>query len=342
MTYTLTEVKPGNRFLPQTTANEDFQAILNQIEAEFCHSDLYQRIVGNLQTLPTDLGHRIQRMMQAIVREAIRTTARNLMTNPATVTVQMKPAAPRSAPITEAVAAAPASPRPNPDAPPAPPTPAASRHQAPATVTTLGAATKPVVTKPMEASKRLSKREKAALASRQAWEAQVRHIGQQLHQCRVAKSISLDSIHLRTQIPMHQLEALEHGHLERLPEAIYVQGFIRQIGDLVGLDGKELARSLPQLDITQTLLPSWQKPQTKTGGIHVHPAYFYVGYAALLAGGMSWVSYRMSTRPVSETPTEQPAVVVAPIAGETAKRATPETAEAMRRPANIAPPERQR
>ncbi len=341
MTYTLTEVKPGSSFLPRTTANEEFQAILNQIEAELCHSDLYQRIAANLQTLPTDLGHRIQRMMQAIAREAIRTTARNLVTHPSAVTVEMEPVAPAAPPVTEAVAAASPSPRPNPDAPPAPPIPPASRRPA-ATVTTLGASTNPVATKSVEANKRLSKREKLALASRQAWEAQVQHIGQQLHQCRVAKSISLDSIHLRTQIPMHQLEALENGQLERLPEAVYVQGFIRQIGDMVGLDGKELVHSLPQLDITQTLLPSWQKPQTRMTGIHVHPAYFYVGYAALLAGGMSWVSYRMSTRPVSETPTETPAVVVAPIAGETTKRATPATTEAMPLPANIAPPELQR
>ncbi|HIK18621.1 MAG TPA: helix-turn-helix domain-containing protein [Leptolyngbyaceae cyanobacterium M33_DOE_097] len=267
-----------NNSLNQLNTTDELQAVLGQIEAELCNSEIYQRVVANLQALPTEIGQRVQRMMRAIAREAICTTARNLSTQlPAPIEPQSVSA------VSEAIANTPiatAEPKVKHITHPKPPAPPLKR----ATVATKKA-------------KPLSKKEKAAISARQAWEEQLQEIVGQLREARLAKSLSLDHVHLRTQIPVYQLEALELGDLHRLPEPIYIRGFIRQIGNVLGLNGVDLANRLSLPDTMQTVLPSWQTPsKIKTGGVHLHPAHLYVGYAALMAGGMGWVSYQMAPK----------------------------------------------
>jgi len=72
---------------------------------------------------------------------------------------------------------------------------------------------------------------------------QLKEIGAYLGQVRQEKSIRVEEIAAKTLIRQHFLEALEEGRFEDLPEPIYVQGFIRRYGDILGLDGTSLARS---------------------------------------------------------------------------------------------------
>lgn len=62
-----------------------------------------------------------------------------------------------------------------------------------------------------------------------------------LKQARENKSLSIEEVAMATLVPMAALKAIDEGKVEKLPEAIYVQGFIRRYGDAVGLNGKELA-----------------------------------------------------------------------------------------------------
>jgi cytoskeleton protein RodZ len=72
--------------------------------------------------------------------------------------------------------------------------------------------------------------------------AQLKQLGQRLREAREAKQVPLEEIAVKTYIRTQLLKALEEGNLEKLPEPVFVQGFIRRYGDFVGLDGSALAR----------------------------------------------------------------------------------------------------
>ncbi len=72
---------------------------------------------------------------------------------------------------------------------------------------------------------------------------QLKTIGDYLHRERQEQAISLDEIAVKTYIPLRLLQALELGNVERLPEPVFVQGFIRRYADAIGLDGTALAKN---------------------------------------------------------------------------------------------------
>ena len=75
-------------------------------------------------------------------------------------------------------------------------------------------------------------------------------IGQKLKSARESQSLSLSQVYDKTKIPLEHLQALELGRADDLPEQVYVTGFIRRYGDLVGLNGQtlveEFKRSMQQ------------------------------------------------------------------------------------------------
>ncbi|MGA7934451.1 MAG: RodZ domain-containing protein [Kovacikia sp.] len=73
----------------------------------------------------------------------------------------------------------------------------------------------------------------------------LRSIADRLRQERQEKAISLEEIAVKTFIPLRLLQALDTGHVDRLPEPVFVQGFIRRYADAVGLDGWALAKTFP-------------------------------------------------------------------------------------------------
>lgn len=66
-------------------------------------------------------------------------------------------------------------------------------------------------------------------------------IGQKLKNAREAQNLSLGQVYDRTKIPTNNLEAIESGRGEDLPEPVYVAGFIKRYGDFLGLQGQSLA-----------------------------------------------------------------------------------------------------
>ena len=73
----------------------------------------------------------------------------------------------------------------------------------------------------------------------------LRIVAEQLVQAREAQGISLEEIATKTFIPMRILKALEAGETFKLPEPVFVQGFIRRYAKLIGLDGDALAKEIP-------------------------------------------------------------------------------------------------
>jgi len=125
---------------------------------------------------------------------------------------------------------------------------------------------------------------------RQEREEQCRYIGRTLRSARQAKGMSRQQLHARTLVPLYQIQALEDGCLEKLPEDVYLRGFIRQLANALELDGPALVRSLSEA--TTSVVPSWYRDRASGG--KVLPLHLYAGYTAVVAGaigGMSWMSH---------------------------------------------------
>ncbi|MBF2067374.1 MAG: helix-turn-helix domain-containing protein [Calothrix sp. C42_A2020_038] len=69
---------------------------------------------------------------------------------------------------------------------------------------------------------------------------QLREIGAYLRKRREDKSISINEIAAHTRIRPAFIQAIEEGNAEILPEAVFVQGFIRRYCDAIGVDGTTL------------------------------------------------------------------------------------------------------
>ncbi|MEA5569765.1 helix-turn-helix domain-containing protein [Calothrix sp. UHCC 0171] len=83
--------------------------------------------------------------------------------------------------------------------------------------------------------------------SNEAQEGQFREIGAYLRQARTEKNISIDEVAMHTRIRSAFLEAMEEGRAEDLPEAVFVQGFIRRYCDAIGIDGTILTANFGDL-----------------------------------------------------------------------------------------------
>ncbi|MBD2018814.1 hypothetical protein H6F43_01270, partial [Leptolyngbya sp. FACHB-36] len=177
---------------------EGLRTILGQVEAELYRSETYGQILSNLHTMPTEVGMQVQRMVKAVGREAIRLAFRRLVRKREPLRTEPLDAAQSISPV---------------------PSPMAHIHSEPGIFSTdaiaspLEEPSKPVVlhpsavNRPAKATKepprrRLSKKELAAQAAVQAWQERLQELGQELRRIRQGRSLSLQQLHYRTQIPL--------------------------------------------------------------------------------------------------------------------------------------------
>lgn len=239
------------------------QALQGQIEAELYRSDIYRQAVASLQTQLGDAAIP-QMLVAAVAKEAIRLALTQCVQQCGAVPAQ-SPQAPQPAPL------------------PAQPAQPTAREGGLASV--AGAA-------------RASAAPETAERAR-TW--RLRQIGQELQQARHSRQLSLEQLERQILVPRPILEALETGRTERLPEDIYVRGFIRRTADALGLDGSRMAASVPAPAAAQSVVPSWYRPEFQSEKMRAGHLYF--GYAALMAGavgGLSWLSAQANPRAVAE------------------------------------------
>ncbi len=126
----------------------------------------------------------------------------------------------------------------------------------------------------------------------EAYRYRLQQVGETLKQLRLDQAMSLEELFQRTWVPMHQIKLLESGQVDHLPEEIYVRGFVRRLGNALGVDGTELAKSLPNPYLGDSSIPSWHERSPRFQ-IHTGHAHVYLGYAALMAGAvgsLAWIS----------------------------------------------------
>lgn len=117
---------------------------------------------------------------------------------------------------------------------------------------------------------------------------QLKLIGAELSEYRQQIKMSLDEVAVKTYIPLRILQAVEQGKSEKLPEAVFVRGFIRRYGDAIGIDGKLISERLVisdqgfEVEATGSLsaLPTPKAFANRTGSINVTTKPTYNGRGA--------------------------------------------------------------
>ncbi len=138
----------------------------------------------------------------------------------------------------------------------------------------------------IKSKKKLTKSELLTEQFSQEREKALRQIGQDLRQARQSRSLSTEQLYRQTLVPTYQIDALESGRIAQLPEDVYIRGFIRRLGQALGLDGVAMADSLPMPpDLIKTTVSPWYQVQFG-GGLQVTPVHLYLGYTALIAGAV--------------------------------------------------------
>lgn len=254
------------------STQESLRILFFQIEAELHRSDAFRQAMSGVQN-QTGSSEGMQALLKAAGREAIRLAMRQMLRHaPKAEPVAVKRSEKRSEePVSESTLLNTAA-----SIEPEPITPLVEPQ-----VTTRPAP--PPIT-PFEQQRQVA----------------IQQLGETLREARQAKGLSIEQVHSQTWVPIHQLKALEAGQAEQLPEDVFVRGFIRRVGDTLGLDGCELADTLPSLDVAKSVVPSWARSRIAPSSAQgcLQPAHLYVGYAALMAGAVGSLAW-ITQHPVS-------------------------------------------
>jgi cytoskeletal protein RodZ len=111
-------------------------------------------------------------------------------------------------------------------------------------------------------------------------------IGLKLAHAREQRESSLEELAVKTHIPARLLQAIEQGELNRLPEPVYIQSFIRQYANVMALNGVQLASEFPVEPVVRSPRKAWfQRPK-----LQLTPLHLYSGYALLILAAVQGLS----------------------------------------------------
>ena len=105
-------------------------------------------------------------------------------------------------------------------------------------------------------------------------------IGAQFKRIREDKDLSIPYLTATTLISERYLRAIEDGQIESLPEPIYVRGFIRKYGDVLGIG--DLSNDFP----LNPVLPETNK-WAGSAAAELRPLHLYALYVGVIAGAVS-------------------------------------------------------
>ncbi|NJO86271.1 MAG: helix-turn-helix domain-containing protein [Synechococcaceae cyanobacterium RM1_1_27] len=116
-------------------------------------------------------------------------------------------------------------------------------------------------------------------------------LGQFLRQTREARGLSLAEVSHDIHVRTVYLEGIEQGDMSRLPEPVYVRGFVKRYADYLGLDSQELLiKTDPILLKTKPRPELTQPPQQESFAVSLRPIHLWSAYVVLVVlavGGLS-------------------------------------------------------
>jgi len=295
-------------------SSEDVRVLLRQIEAELHRSEVYRIALQSLKKTLGEGTNQAEIVVRAVGREAIQLSIKQLIRRHRMMVrtaAAQSAIAPNSTPEPEAV-----SPTPPPPPPPSvvdvgavPEAPGEEVEteetggkseispQSEAAAETASPTSEPIRAKKKK-RKKLTPAERTQQAKQQREDC-LRQLGKTLQKAREACSLSLRQLHYQTLVPVSLVQALETGCLDRLPEDIYLRGFICRLGNALGLDGPTLAASLPTPSPDGYPTPSWSKVKLDSG-FYLNSVHLYLGYTAILAGSLSGFAW-LAQQPLPES-----------------------------------------
>jgi cytoskeleton protein RodZ len=257
------------------------ESLINLIESQLNQSPIYRRAVESLQQLVADHHTDGQMLLKAVSLEAIRMTLQTVAAQAIVPPIASTATTVLEAPITEYEGELDDDALDN------------DLFAAIASVTQSEAPSHPLS---HLFDRYKAKRQFAVESVKVFTRAEVlTQIGAQIQLEREQKGLTIAQLHARTFIPMYHLQAFEGGHVEQLPEDVYLRGFLRRIENALGMEVGSLIEKLPTDQAEKSILPSWaghgaQGSRRGFGGLDVNPNHLYVTYAAIMAGGVCWLS----------------------------------------------------
>jgi len=274
---------------------KELRSLLSQVEAQLHHSQVYRRTLESLHRESGEGADGMQMLMKAMGREAIQLSLQHFVNQYQRQWGASERPSAAIAPVT--------TPKTNPK-------PSPSSGATPQKTTAGDFSLVSPAKSPPPRPQKLSKVQLAQQKKQQEREVGWKKIGEEIQKARLGRSLSLDQLHALTRIPIHELKALEAADFENLPEEIYLHGFVRRLGIVLGLDSQHLLSTLPEPDVTHSVIPSWSSLATqKKKGFYLQPAHLYLGYTALMAGavgGLAWLYGDTPPSAAQEEPSDAP------------------------------------
>ncbi len=282
---------------PDLLRSDCWSRIVAQVESALCREDRSRHALDQLQQLATDQGANTQFLLKCVIRETIRFTLECF--GDATDMLKRIELSPTREVIEVAEAAENVT---------LPLTPEQQQAQDDvALFASIGRVLQPVKPdKSLIHRRRLQSAptkltpEALLLAQVEARDTQLLEICRQIRQHRSALGLSLNQIHSNTFIPLHHLQSFEDSKINRLPEDVYLRGFLRRLEKCFALPEGQL--QLPSSAQVQRSIVS-KAPSIYSSLPSLSPNYSYIAYAALMAGGVYWITQQGS--PKSTLPTLQ-------------------------------------
>jgi cytoskeletal protein RodZ len=105
-------------------------------------------------------------------------------------------------------------------------------------------------------------------------------------------------------IPTRLLRAIEDGNLSKLPEPVYVQGFIKLYADALGLEGNEFADAFP----TERSMPVASSSWKDSPAAQLRPLHLYLAYVLLILASVGLLSRIVNRSATIASPAASPAI----------------------------------
>jgi cytoskeletal protein RodZ len=124
----------------------------------------------------------------------------------------------------------------------------------------------------------------------------LQEIGGQLRQLRQQRQLTIEDLSIRTRIQPRLIQAIEEGHLEMLPEPVYVRGLVKRYGDSLGLNGLDISARVPHWAPEAATFEPTTKLQS-TGfnpTIRINPLQIYIGYTLAIICTGAVTSYLLN------------------------------------------------